>query len=228
MNGMQLFLIISGVAGVALCIALIGYFNEKKRGEAIQATAAELGLSFQKEDLGGSLICNLSNFKLFGRGRRQRARNVIEADTDQLSLKIFDYHFITGHGKSRKHHRQSVVAINVPGLNVPAFAARPENFFDGIGSMLGRQDIDFDDDPVFSKSFVLQGPSESDIRTAFTRTVRQFFVAKKPCAAEGAGPSLIYYQPNRRVSPERIREYLEIGVQLSTLFDVESSQLQTP
>lgn len=218
---MEIYLVIGGIAGVVICIILIMYLAEKKRGETIQTMATELGLAYRQED--HDTVSRLRQFQLFGKGRHQRVRNVIIADTDLLRLQIFDYQFVTGHGKSKTTHRQSVVAIEATDLNVTQFFARPEHFFDAFGSMLGLQDIDFEADPQFSKSFVLQGPNETQVRKAFHSVVREFLVQHHPCAVEGAGQILLFYQPRRRVAADRIKEYMEVGFQMSQVFAAEST-----
>jgi hypothetical protein len=219
---MGFYLVIGGIAGVVICILLMVHLAEKNRCEAIQATATELGLAYQLHDQDGTLT-RLQHFQLFGKGRHKRVRNVINADTDLLRMQIFDYQFVTGHGKSKSTRRQSVVAIDSTDLDVPQFFARPENFFDVFGSMLGGQDIDFDDDPKFSKSFVLQGPSETQVRQAFHPAVRDFLVQHHPCAVEGAGQVLLFYQPRRRVDADRIKDYMEVGLQMSQVFATENA-----
>jgi hypothetical protein len=57
-------------------------------------------------------------------------------------------------------------------------------YSEGIGSKLlasiGAQDIDFKEDPLFSKRFVLQGQSVVNAKDFFTKDMRTFFVQNFP------------------------------------------------
>lgn len=217
---MEWFLIIVGISCFAVLLFVIVARIEKKRTDAIQAKAAELGLSFEKEDR-RNLSDRFSHFKLFGRGHGRRVKNIIEASADDMRIEIFDYRFTTGGGKNSQTHKQTVIAVDAKSLDVPQFLARPERLFDGIGSFLGFQDIDFDDDRQFSKSFVLQGESEEAVRELFTSEVRQFFISQMPCAIEGNGRTVIYYKPGKRLSPDRLKDLMGIAFRLSQLFSSE-------
>ena len=50
---------------------------------------------------------------------------------------------------------------------VPRFALTREGLLHRVGAALGFQDIDFDEDPEFSKRFVLKGDDEHAIREIF-------------------------------------------------------------
>ena len=47
----------------------------------------------------------------------------------------------------------------MPG-NVVDFEMRPENLLNKIGAALGRQDIDFDSNPEFSRRYLLRGSAD--------------------------------------------------------------------
>jgi len=56
---------------------------------------------------------------------------------------VFDYVYVTGYGKNRQIHRQSVVYLEPPYLRLPYFSLRPENILLKIFTEFGYQDIDF-------------------------------------------------------------------------------------
>ncbi|MCP4775559.1 MAG: hypothetical protein GY880_15100, partial [Planctomycetaceae bacterium] len=141
-------------------IALVGgiiflvRYAAKKRKEALMALATEMGLQFsavQDEDLLGKM----KMFSLFNRGRARKMRNVMTTETDVARLSIFDYQYTTGGGESSHTYRQTVVALESEALVMPVFSLRPEGFFHKLGAAIGMQDIDFENHPEFSDSFVL-------------------------------------------------------------------------
>ena len=85
---------------------------------------------------------------------------------------------------------------------------RPEGMFDKIGSALGFQDIDFDNHPEFSNSFVLQGSNEEDIRKYFTQSVLDFFAAKPGISVEAQNGTLFFYRTRKRIQPHEIKDNL--------------------
>ena len=73
---------------------------------------------------------------------------------------------------------------------------RSENvLLDSVGSMLGGQDIDFEEDNKFSNTFVLQGNDESEIRRFFNSKVRDAFVKnhKSGYCYESKGTCFLLY-----------------------------------
>ena len=62
--------------------------------------------------------------------------------------------------------RREDVGQAVPHM-MPRFELKPEGFFDRIGSVLGGHDIDFAEDPEFSRACRLKGPDEPAIRETF-------------------------------------------------------------
>jgi hypothetical protein len=214
MEGLYIF---AGILSLIGIFSLASMHFDKKRSGAIETSAVEMGLMYQKQD-GGEVMRQFAAFRLFGTGRHQTISNVIDASTDDLSLTIFDYRYTTGHGKNKKRHKQSVVALRAADLSAPQFHARPEHLFDWVGNAIGRQDIDFAEDPKFSKSFVLQGDDESLIRTTFVQPVRDQFMVYHPCIIEGNGDALIYYKPGKLGTADTIKPSLEIAFTLYKTF----------
>ena len=57
-------------------------------------------------------------------------------------------------------------------LTLPNAFLCPETLYEKGAALLGGQDIDFDNDDVFSDRFTLQGPSEVNIRDYFKKKLR--------------------------------------------------------
>jgi hypothetical protein len=212
-------LILSWIGGIALVAAII-YFGiqaEKKRTAAFQATAAELGFEFSPQgDV--DLLKTLGGFHLFSQGHSKKLWNLLRSRTENLELAIFDYTFSVGSGKGRRTSQQSVIAFRFAGPNLSTFLLRPEGFWDKIGSWMGYRDIDFDDYPVFSRSYLLRGNEEKVVRQLFSAPILDYFTDNPGLAVEGGGPILLYYRPRKRVEPQNVRTFMEEGWKVLTLF----------
>ena len=193
-----LFLIIGGV---------FVFLNEIKRNRRLKELAEEMGLAFIPEG-DPKLLARFSDFKLFNRGRSRRMRNLIQGDSGEVKLAIFEYSYTTGTGEDSSTHRQSVVSLQSSDLVCPDFTIRPENFFDGIGSALGFQDIDFEGHEAFSSKFVLQGPDEQQVRQYFNHETLDFFTARPDICLEAQSGTLFYYRKKKRINPDQIKDSL--------------------
>ena len=91
----------------------------------------------------------------------------MQGELDGVAVSLFDYTYVTGSGKSRHDHHQTVVGLSLPTLTLPPFVLMPENLFHKVVSALGWHDIDFPEAPNFSKRFLLRGAQEHAIRAAF-------------------------------------------------------------
>ncbi|MEM7479398.1 MAG: hypothetical protein AAF483_30815, partial [Planctomycetota bacterium] len=144
-------------------------------------------------------------------------KNLILADTPELKMGIFDYQFTVGHGKEKRVHRVSVVVVQSPGLSVPRCNLRPERrFLDSIGALLGKQDIDFDEHPEFSKAFVLKSDQEEETRAFFDKGLLDYFSQHPDISFELRPGAFLYFRQWARVDPEskKLQEFLGEGFSL--------------
>ena len=198
---------------IALVIILVAggiaysFYAAKKRREDMMAAAETMGLIFFP-DGDSTLLNRLSHFKLFNQGRGKKMKNLIQGDSGEVKIAIFDYQYTTGSGKNSNTYHQSVVVLQSPDLVCPDFTMRPENMFDKIGSALGFQDIDFESHPNFSNSFVLQSSSETAIREYFTPTLIEFFESRPGICVEAQNGTLFFYRTRERVKPHEIKDNL--------------------
>jgi len=212
-----LFPIVLGGGVIVLVGFLIWLFLhlEKKRANALQAIAAEIGLQFSAthhEDLSASM----QKFPLFNKGRGRKIRNVMSTETDIARLTIFDYQYRTGGGDNSRTHRQTVVALESEALRLPSFSLRPESVFHKIGAAIGMQDIDFEEHADFSDNFVLTG-DEQLVRQFFDNGLLNEFAKRQGISVETAPGSFIYFR-TRRCKPEQIREYMSQAYAIYSAF----------
>ena len=217
-NNLALFMVLVHGSWITATITLIiilrrvGRRREEKRTSDFQAVAVELDLTFLSAG-DEALEQRLSGFPLFNTGRDRKLSNLIVADTPEVQIALFDYRYVTGHGKNRRVRRQSVAAVQVVELNIPTFYLRPERKWDAIGSLLGLQDIDFNDHPDFSKAFVLKSPAEEEVRTFFDQGLLDFFASQRGITFEAGPGTFLYFRRWKIVVPlaKELRDFLSEG-----------------
>jgi len=198
---------------VFLLIALIIVLRiiggrEIKRKRELKELAEEIGLAFIP-DGDPKLLARFSTCEFFNRGHSPKITNLIHGDSGDVKLAIFDYVYYLGSGENTDFRRQSVVSLQSSDLVCPDFTIRPENLLDGIGSVLGKQDIDFDDHKAFSSKFVLQGSDEQQVRQYFDRETLDFFTARSDIRVEASTGTLLYYSKGyKRIHPNQIKDSL--------------------
>lgn len=207
MDGLLVVGIVVAFFAFAGALMYWSYVANKKRIEGFAQQAEAMGLNFTQQPA-DSFMAHYGHFKLFNRGRRRGVSNLIEGDSGDVTLRIFDYKFTTGSGKQTRHHVQTIASLKSSQLNIPSLTIYPEGFLSRVGSKMGFQDIDFDSHPTFSKMFVLKGDNEEAIRNFLTPAALEYFEAHQGISLEASGDTLFFYNPNRRSKPEEIKDLL--------------------
>lgn len=207
----------SVIAVVGLCVWQFTRYRRKQRAEAMQRIAEELGLEYSAEG-GDAFIESFGLFELFSKGRSKRAFNLMQGTSADRALAIFDYQFVTGHGKSTRTNRMTTLCLRFTGEPLPTFALRPEHWGDKFVSLFRNNDIDFDTHPYFSRMYLLRGDDETAIRNLFTAPVMEYYEARNPLCTEGRDQTLIIYRTGR-TSPQDINGLLTEGLELLALLN---------
>ncbi len=210
-------LIAVGIVAVVVAIVLADRARWKKRRERWATVAVELGLSVAE---GQELLERFASLPLFQKGHKRRARNLVRGSSWGGEAWLADYQYTTGAGKSQRQHSMTVCVLRRPGLSLPQFEMAPEDpLSDRLAAILGHPDIDFDDDPAFSKAYRLIGPDEPAIRAAFTQSVRSQ-LAQRPARVEhieGAGEALLVHH-ERLIDPGAAPELLQLAREIQSYF----------
>jgi len=196
-------IIFFGIAGLVFFALGYSFYLAKKRNEALMALAPRMGFTYKVIDV--DFINRHKHLKLFSRGHGHRMTSCMEGERDGVKVLLADYHYVTGSGKNASHHNQTICIIKDELLSVPDFYLRREfAFLDYLGKLIGGQDINFPNDPKFSKSFVLQGSVEAETRNLFNDRVRGAFLrfAETNTQVEGQGSTLIVHQ-SLNLEPEK-------------------------
>lgn len=159
MDGPWGIVVIFGVIGVTIALAIIAYRQETQRREALATLAAQRGWSFdpshdtQHDE-------QYAQFGCFSRGHSRSAYNTIEGAVTiagrryPLKMGDFLYKVTSSNGKqtTTSTHRFSYLILHLPFAGVPDLLIRREGMLDKIAGALGFDDIDFESE-AFSRRF---------------------------------------------------------------------------
>ncbi|MBU2983807.1 hypothetical protein KO528_00460 [Saccharophagus degradans] len=193
---------------IAVIAFFVGRHKAKLRTQALTEKARSLGMQFSHPPR-VETTQRFNNFALFDRGRSQSFLNELWRKDINEEVCVFGYRYVTGSGKNSTTHMQTVFAVTNKQLNLPNFALSPENFFHKIGQVFGYSDIDFDNHPSFSKSYLLRGSNEAQIRQLFNRNVIQYFEKHAKLSVEGQGDTLLIYKQRSRVEPHELQQFIQ-------------------
>jgi len=146
-------MIIFFYAGIAAVVILIIHTLAVQRRKKIEAYAKSLGWTFSP-DKDKRRQDHYPQFKCLRRGHSRYAYNIMNGNRDGRDITAFDYHYVTGHGKSRRVHNFSTIVIQSP-LPLKPLYLRPENIFDRVTNFFGYDDIDFES-AEFSRQFFVK------------------------------------------------------------------------
>jgi hypothetical protein len=200
------FLAFGGVLLLVGGIFVVSKRMEQKRTEALAAASQAMGFTFEPDgDL--DVMKGFGDLPLYGRGHSKRVRNVMSGRAGERDVKLFDYRYTTGGGKSSHTWNQTVALFPQGGEGLPDFLLAPENIFHKIGQVFGYQDIDFDSSPDFSSHYLLRGPDEMAIRSAFGADALAYFGQERGWHVEVAGGNVGIYRSDKRCKPEELAAF---------------------
>lgn len=204
-----------------VAIAVIGFvvtnMYEKKRTKGWEEISQQPGMEFLGER--NDVLSRYGHIKAFQVGKSRRMKNAISVQSGEVRIVAGDFRFTTGSGKHKHTHHRTVCVLESSMMNVTHCSLRPERkLFDAIGQAFGGQDIDFEEDPQFSKAFVLQGEDEPAIRELFDGSIRAWFTerAGRNFQFEALGNTLVFHS-GRRVPPSEAPALMDQAIQIMKL-----------
>ena len=214
-----ILMVIIVIVGLIGAVA-VNHFLENKRSEALRLVANELGLSYSNDRFELSDLFNRfeRSFHLFSHGRSDKLRNLMQGESGEAKVAIFDYSYVIRSGKSSRTVAQTVIHFRLDQDSLPAFSLRPEQIWHEVGGWFGYQDIDFGSHPVFSRNYLLRGEDETAVRRLFTEPILNFYEVVHGLCTEGSGRNLIVYRAGVRSRPEEIGSFLNEARDVLTCF----------
>ena len=138
-------------------IAVVALISKRIVRSAPKRWNGPRGTGAQYRPVGSDgLVAELSNFELFSKGRGKKVVNMLQGDSGDRRLAIFDYQYTTGGGKHTQTYRTTVLSLRFDGSVMPAFMLRRKQAGDTIASWFRGRGIEFAGRPTFSKRYLLR------------------------------------------------------------------------
>ncbi len=208
------------VVGIAVAVSAIWIADRawwKRRRERWATAALELGFSVAD---GAELLDRFGSLPLFQKGRNRRVRNLLRGSTWGPEAWIADYLYTTGGGKSQQQHRATICILRASGISLPRFELAPEDpISHRFAPLFGIREVDFGDDPGFSRAYRVVGPNEPAIRATFTESVRSQLAQRPTRVAhvEAEGDALLVHT-RRLIDPRTARDLLQLAQEVHSYF----------
>jgi|GEM_PF-2574642 hypothetical protein len=187
------------------------------RVQAIKALAEDLGMKFiekAEHDLGHRLK------KLFAAHGNASFRNVMYREMGGVKLWVGDYILVKSGGKNQSRIVRTVALFEKDGFALPQFSLQREGMLlNMMSGIMGIEDIDFDDSPVFSKTYHLSGKPADAVRQLFPKRVRDYFTEEKNWEVRGEASQLVVLRPRRKMSASMLRSFIVQATEIIALFD---------
>lgn len=204
MNTMWIYGAVFGIIAVG---GLIWWIRERFRSAAWMTLAGQHGLTYTRRTARGA---PLPSFKLFQLGSAPHFRNVLLGAMDDAQMMLGDYQYTVSGHRSHTVYRRTVCIVQTPEMSLPHCLLRRARLgLDTLGRLFGGQDINFDEDPAFSRAFVLQGEPEDAVRAFFTAPIRAFFLdrASTRLEFEARGDRFVFHYGGL-LKPRRLPDLL--------------------
>ena len=104
------------------------------------------------------------------------------------------------------------------GLSFPSFALEKEQFYDKILQQVGMKDIEFENDPDFSKKELVQGSNEEATKEFLNDALRAFILENSDYHVESTGSKLLIFNKTERLTFLEMEKLIEFGVDFIQLF----------
>lgn len=160
--GAAVFLMFGAFLAFVILVAVLGYYQAKKRREGFAALAAARGWAYTERDDRWATAFSGSPF---GLGHNRRATNVLTGQYDGRGCVAFDYVYYTtehttdgqGHSTTREEsHRFGVVALDT-GASFPPLHVSPEGMLGRLIGRLTNRDIELESED-FNRAFTVVSP----------------------------------------------------------------------
>ena len=238
-----IFTLIMGVIFVFLFFIAKKFVKE--RNETMEYCRKN-GLTFE-DTMMTSFPYECKDFKITKKGKERSFYFVVSGKRNNIDFSVMTYKYSdnvppkestflgmkvisrSGSKYRKPDYYATLCVLSADNMKMPHFFIRDESFImDSLGKMFGGQDINFEEDPDFSKKFVLQGDDEGKIRTFFNSKVRSSFVKfhQKGFVYEAVDKYLFIYNPNSFDKIEKKMQFLADSLKfLPVLMSSENENL---
>lgn len=195
--------------GLGIVAAIVGfafYLNWRRRKE-LEELAASMGLEYSPEGPGVAEL-EATGLELFRLGRSRRATNLVGVRGAAAGIRVFDYRYVTGGGKSSQAHNFTLALIESR-CAVPRFELKPESLLYKLGEAVGFKDIDLPSFPEFSDKYRLTGPDEAAVRAFFTPQRAAWFERNQGLSVQGAPGHIVFFRRDGHLAVSAWQPFIE-------------------
>lgn len=187
----QILLFIGFIIFVGV-VAYFGHLQAKKRREAFERLAIELGFRFYSQK-DYSFAKRYSFLEHMDDGHKRYVFNRLSGEVDGQQAHIFDYHYETYSRDSKgnrrtNHHYFSIFTLSLPAAFSELNIER-EGFFSKIGQALGFDDIDFES-MEFSKRYKVKSKNKKFAYDFCNAQMIDFLLSQRDLIIEVDGNTL--------------------------------------
>jgi len=125
-------------------------------------------------------------------GRSTTVKYIFEGKANGHDFEAFQFQYTTSSGKSSQTHYFMVASIEVPGW-FSKMVIEEEGFLDGIGKMLGMQDVQLDSSH-FNERYRVQGDDEKAIFDLLHPQMMEFVMRWNPPGFQLDGNRVVVYK----------------------------------
>jgi len=206
-------LIFIGFIGIFIIVAIFSVISARKRREAMESIATQLGLCFDP-DKDRHLPEQYRFLDKLRRGRNRYAYNILSGSFQGHDIKVFDYHYKTGSGKNTHHHYFSFFILHMT-ATFPELIIGPEGILSKIAQAVGYDDIDFESHAFSSKFCVRSADKKFAYDVCNARMIE--YLLSNPDVSIEIERNALAISFNRRLAPEAIEPHLNRLVQIRSL-----------
>ena len=200
------------VAAIIVIAIIVGIKRARERREAMARLAAELGLTYYRDDP-WDLPTRYGPFELFSAGHSRRASNVLAGAVDGREVLLFDYQYTIGSGKNRTTHYYQAAILELPIL-AARFHLRRENLLDRVASWVGHDDINFESEEFSRRCHVRCDDRKFAYDILHGRLIEYLLACGDAPTMEMSGPVLMLCE--RQGGLENLRRLFAIGREIVT------------
>lgn len=176
--------------------------------------AGALGLTPVRQRV-GDLPEGLRGLPLFSLGQERAVDNAMLGGDGSFAVFDFEYTKVRRNTRAERAGRylrtgfvQTVCAVHVAGADIPEFTLAPEGLGDGFLQLFGGDDIDFEEESVFSSKYLLRGLDVAGVSRLFAHGAARFLAEHPGWTVQGKGEWVLYYRDEVTVTGERLEKFL--------------------
>jgi hypothetical protein len=185
--------------GVILLLGLILPKRKNTEKKDMASFIDNYGFEFEKTaSIKHLKKLHLWGFKLLLKGKNEEVNKLMYKKDNNLDVFIFEYQYqgafdgLSEHGMT--FSKQKAIYFELNGSQNISFNLHPEGLIEKAKQSFLSNDIDFDDYPVFSKSYALYGENEESIRNLFSKPLFEFFEKYKGFSVEHRKGGILIYK----------------------------------